>query len=310
MQQQESETNMIKAYLILAHKYPAQLRRLVKSLDDDKSLFYIHIDQSADISKFDNLQPWAGKISFVQREKAEWAGFGLVQAVLNGLRTIAESRHNFSHVILLSGQDYPIKSNEEIRSFLDHHRGTSFMEYFPLPAYEKWPNTGGMYRVNKYYMGMRSGQKFCSKALNFLSRPFPFLQRRIYGDMKPFAGSMWWILSMDAVSYIIRFTGENPGYAAFHKHTFAADEVFFQMILLNEPAKSQVGPVVNSDKRFIKWKDVHASHPDILGSEAVKEALKSDALFARKFDVQFDDYPLDAIDAHRNHPTNKYASSF
>ena len=310
MQQQESEKNMIKAYLILAHKYPAQLRRLVRALDDEQSLFYIHIDRASDISRFDNLQPWAEKISFVQREKADWAGFGLVQAVLNGLKTISESKHNFSHVILLSGQDYPIKSNEDIQTFLLEHRGTNFIEHYHLPATQKWPNTGGVYRVNKYYMGMQPLQKLCSKALNFLSKPIPFLQRRIYAGMEPYAGSMWWILSQEAVRYIVRFTEEHPGYAAFHKYTFAADEVFFQMILLNEPARSQVGPIVNSDKRFIQWKDALASHPEILGSEGVKEALKSDALFARKFDAQFDDYPLDAIDAHRNHPTNRYASSF
>jgi hypothetical protein len=301
---------MIKAYLILAHKYPAQLRRLVRALDDDKSFFYIHIDQTADISTFDNLQPWGEKITFVRREKAEWAGYGLVQAILNGLQAIAESRREFSHVILLSGQDYPVKSNEEIRSFLQQHAGTSFMESYRLPAPQKWPGTGGMYRVNKYYIGTRPWQLFRSRSLNFLARPFPFLQRRIYKNMEPYAGSMWWILSMDAVRYVVTFTQQNPGYAAFHRYTFAADEVFFQMILLNEPAKSQLGTVINSDKRFIRWKDIYASHPEVLGSDAAKEALRSDALFARKFDMQFDDYALDAIDAHRNHPTNQYASSF
>jgi hypothetical protein len=115
---------------------------------------------------------------------------------------------------------------------------------------------------------------------------------------------------MEAVRYVVRFIEENPGYVAFHRYTFAADEVFFHMILLNEPARSQLGPVVNNDKRFIKWKDISASHPEILGNNDAREALKSDALFARKFDMQYDDYALDAIDAHRNHPTNQYASSF
>ena len=301
---------MIKAYLILAHKYPAQLRRLVKALDDDRSSFFVHIDQAVDMSAFDNLQPWAERITFVKREKAEWAGFGLVQAILNGLQAIDDSGHEFSHVILLSGQDYPVKSNGEIQSFLQQHAGTSFIESYRLPAPQKWPDNGGLYRVNKYYIGMRPWQMFSSRSLNFLARPFPFLQRRIYKNMEPHAGSMWWILSMEAVRYVVRFIEENPGYVAFHRYTFAADEVFFHMILLNEPARSQLGPVVNNDKRFIKWKDISASHPEILGNNDAREALKSDALFARKFDMQYDDYALDAIDAHRNHPTNQYASSF
>lgn len=307
--QMESKLTMIKAYLILAHKYPAQLRRLIKALDDGRSFFYIHIDRNADLAQFDNLQPWADKINYIKRESGEWAGYGLVHAMINGLKAIGESKQPFGHVILLSGQDYPVKSNDQIHQFLEQNAGVSFMEHHRLPAPSRWPNNGGLYRVNKYYIGIKPWQLFCSKSLNFLARPLPFLKRRIYANMEPFAGSMWWILSMQAVRYVLSFISNNPGYVSFHRFTFAADEVFFQTILLNEPATSEAGKIVNDDRRFIKWQNINASHPEILGIEYIDEALQSNALFARKFDTLVDDHPLDKIDAHRLHPTNMYASS-
>lgn len=295
----------MKAYVILAHKYPAQLRRLVKALDDGNSFFFIHIDSNANIAQFDNLQPWQHRVRLLPRERAEWAGFGLVEATLQGIRAACEANLNFSHIILLSGQDYPIRTNTDITRFLDINREKSFIEYHRLPAPARWSN-GGLYRVNKYYLGLKPWQKFCSKSLNFLAKPLPFLQRRIYNNLIPYAGSMWWILSMKAARYVVRYTQENPGYTAFHRYTFAADEVFFQTILLNAPG-NHVGEIENNDRRYIKWQGMKASHPEILRSCAVKEMLASNSLFARKFDAQIDDEPLNFLDQHRLEQNNMYA---
>ena len=43
---------MTRNYIILAHKNPIQLSRLINRLDDDHSNFYIHIDKSTDIREF------------------------------------------------------------------------------------------------------------------------------------------------------------------------------------------------------------------------------------------------------------------
>jgi len=289
---------MRKAFLILAHKNPSQLGRLVRTLDDGASFFFIHVDKSSDLPDFEAELQYCDKVRFVKREKAEWARFGLVQATINGLRAIAFSGHHFQQVFLLSGQDYPIKRNEYLTQFAEENKDRIFLEYHHLPAPEKWQPHGGLYRVNKYFFGFGPWNKFRSRSLNMLAGQFPFLQRKMYQDMKPYAGSMWWILNKAAVDYILDFIENNPGYIEFHQHTFAPDEVFFQTILLNAKDLKIAGHIVNTNKRFIKWKDQHASHPEIIDTEHLTEILDSDDLFARKFDYDSGSPVLDQIDHH------------
>lgn len=146
---------------------------------------------------------------------------------------------------------------------------------------------------------MKSHQRFCSKAINFLSRYLPFLQRKPYKDMQSYAGSMWWMMHMPAVNYILDFIKENPGYVAFHQYTFAADEVFFQSILLNAKDKHLSESIINADMRFIKWKDINSSHPENIDKTSMPEIMNTNALFARKFDAQRDAEVLDMIDTYR-----------
>lgn len=290
---------MIKAYLILAHKYPGQLDRLIEALDDECSFFFVHIDKSSDIEEFEGLKKYGEKLEFLQREKAGWATYGLVQAILHGLQAARDSDHVFSHIILLSGQDYPIKSNEYITKFAEEHADKNFIEYHRLPDHDKWQPHGGLYRVNKYFMGFTAWQKLCSRSLNFLGGQLSFLQRKMYENMVPYAGSMWWILNMSAVDYILDFIKEHPGYIAFHQYTFAVDEVFFHTILLNARDKEFTRNIVNSNMRFIKWKDHTSSHPELISEESLPELEHSDALFARKFEERKNIDILDKIDRHR-----------
>jgi hypothetical protein len=290
---------MMKAYVILAHKNAAQLCRLVKTLNDGQSVFFIHIDGRSDIRQFEPVLQFGTVINLVTRVKTGWAEFGLVEAVLNGLVAVKDNRRKFEHVILLSGQDYPIKSNDHINEFLAGNSDKIFIEHFRLPNFEKWKPNGGMYRVNKYFLGFKAHQRCLAKAANAVAGIIPSLQRKQYNNMQPYAGSMWWGISMYAVDYILDFVRNHPRYLSFHRYTFAADEVFFQSILLNAEDERIAEAIVNDDKRFIKWKDISAAHPETLTWKDVDGMLQSDALFARKFDLGHDAKVFDLIDKHR-----------
>jgi hypothetical protein len=49
---------------------------------------------------------------------------------------------------------------------------------------------------------------------------------------------------------------------------------------------------------FIRWKDIKASHPETIKKEDLGDLLRSEALFARKFDATADAEILDLIDTH------------
>ncbi|MVN23444.1 beta-1,6-N-acetylglucosaminyltransferase [Mucilaginibacter arboris] len=288
---------MLKAYIIIAHKNPEQLLRLIKILDDGCSVFFVHIDKRVSINHFTALKSLGSKVNLVKRVYSDWGAFGLVQCTLNAMIAIKESAMAFNRIILLSGQDYPIKSNDYINNYFQKTPYSIFFEYWPLPNYNKWPkNKGGMYRVNKYFFGFNFYQMFFSKLLNFISNFFPALKRKIPGKMKPFAGSQWWIIDMYALDYILNFVKKYPIYTSFHKHTFASDELFFQMILLNSKDEKLLSSIENDNKRFIKWKSASKSHPETIDRSDLNDIVNSPAFFARKFDLNYDSNILDLID--------------
>lgn len=286
---------MKKAYIILAHKDEAQVKRLVDTLDDLNSTFYLHVDLNSAIHNFKMMFGRDRRVVFVKRVRAGWGTFGLVEATLNAMRCI-KLQGQVDKVILLSGQDYPIKSNEEIDHYFKNSPYHIFMDYFSLPNYSKWGSNGGMYRVNKYFFGPSVFEKYSARAINFLAIFFPFLKRSYTSGMQPFSGSQWWAMNMRALKYILNYVDSNPEYIKFHKNTFAADELFFQMILLNSSDDLIKRNITNNNLRYMKWASPSAAHPEVLRLKDLEQIGSSHALFARKFDPKVDPQVIDVID--------------
>lgn len=289
---------MNKAYIIMAHKSPDQVYRLVSRLNDGSSTFFIHIDQKAAFQQFSNLKDFGEAVEFIERFDATWGGYGLIKPYLSALKTVRDYPKKFDRILLLSGQDYPIKSNKDIDGFFKNSPYSNFINYFPIPDYQKWPgrDRGGWYRVDKYYFGTKWYESFCSKALNLLSTYIPFLRRKIPNGMKPYIGQTWWNLDMYALNYILDYVSRHPEYMDFHKYTFVADELFVQMIIANSNDEKLLQSIGNSEKRFTIWPKLNSAHPKILDKNDLDAITASDDLFARKFDENVDTEIMDLID--------------
>lgn len=85
------------AYLIVAHKNPVQLARLVKSLDSQNVEFYIHLDKKVNARPFINeLEKLTiGNIYFIKkRVNVIWAGYSQIEAILNSMNEMLERMVN------------------------------------------------------------------------------------------------------------------------------------------------------------------------------------------------------------------------
>ncbi len=287
---------MTKAYLILAHKNEVQLIRLVDRLDDGCSCFFIHIDLSSSMSveslNFDSSL----SVILIKSVRTNWGSFGLVEATLKLMTLVKQSSVKFDRVILLSGQDYPIKTNEYINNFFNAAPRTTFVDHFSLPNYKKWVSGGGSYRVTKYFFGFSLPEKYAARTINFLSSNVKWLRRRLNKNMLHYYGSQWWSLDIYAMNYVLDFVHKNPEYSLFHQYTFAPDELFFQTILLNTRDTRVSGSIQNDNKMFMKWNTSSSAHPEILKQVDFDLIRNSTALFARKFDMQVDSEILEMID--------------
>lgn len=275
------------AYIILAHKLPEQLVRLVKRLNTHDTSFFIHINKDTDHATYEKmvrpLHDWAN-IHFLERRTVKWGTFSQVQAALDGVQAALALNPGFDYAIFLSGQDYPIKSNEYIREFLEKSNGKSYLEYFSLPNAIWRRENGGMDRIDYWHLhfGGRPRKTF---------RRFDPPYRRFLATHKIFGGSAWWCLSRDCAEYMNKYLSRNGYFVKFWKYTRIPDELFFQTALLNSNFKDQI---VNDNLHYIVW--VTTPHPEILRRQDYEKLISSDKLFARKFDITVDSEILDMID--------------
>jgi len=300
------------AYLIMAHHRPRQLVRLIRRLEQPGASFYVHFDGSAPEPLFaaarDGLAD-LGSVAFVERVPCRWGDLNFVLAILRCLRAALSSGRGFDAAVLLSGQDYPIKSNEAIRGVLAAHAGASFLDHWRLPS-ERWSNEqGGEERY--LYWNVRIGRRFlpllgprgfgnpvADLLWNGVARRVP-IRRRFPADMTPYGGSVWWSMSRDCAEHVCRFVDENERFVRFFRWVKLPDEMFFHTIVMNSP---HAGRVANRPLHYTAWPPLGATSPYTLTRDRFDELAASDALFARKFDDTVDSNILDAIDDHLKRP--------
>jgi len=294
-------------YIILAHKLPEQLVRLVRRLNTDlAACFLIHVDKKTNIETYNRMvNPLDAyeNVHFLTRRHVRYYGdYNHLSATLDGFQQIVSLDIKYDYVMLLTGQDYPIKSNEYIKQFLQEAQGNSFIEYFQLPS-EHWKEeNGGMDRVNHlhfnlygYHFSLHKENQFIPRILkplwSGLAEISP-IKRKVPANLKTFfGGNAYWCLSRDCAEYVYDFVQKNNTYVKFFENVNIPEEIFFQTVLQNSPFNSRL---VNDSLRHIDWSD--SRHPAVLRKQDFKRFMSTDKPFARKFDVTLDEDVLDMID--------------
>ncbi|MDQ3395473.1 MAG: beta-1,6-N-acetylglucosaminyltransferase [Bacteroidota bacterium] len=292
------------AYVIAVHKNPQQFSRLVDRLNGSHADFFVHVDKKSPINEFKNSIKAIAQDNFyfIKQFNAAWSEFGIVEAEIQALKDIVNKGKHYDMIILLSGQDYPIKSNDYIKIFFHKWKGKSFIESFPMP-FQPWPN-GGMDRINRYhfkilgksfsYPPYKQAKGAVRKILNGLFGLY-FKERSLPLGMKPFGGEHWWNFNMETARYIVQFLEQHPEFIDFHKFSFCADEMFFQTLLRNSTGKSIYDNIINDDLRYYDWSEGKDS-PKTFTLLDLENLTISEKLFARKFDPNLDNKILDELD--------------
>ena len=292
------------AYVILAHKYPEQLVRLIYKLNTDDVSFFIHIDKKADYKIYHHVLTQLKdlpNVSFIKRYHLTWGSFDIVKASLEGIKSIIETGTYFDYVIYLSGQDYLIKSNEQIKKFLQENKGREFLEFFLLPC-DKWYK-GGLTRLESWYIRWKDKDFFIPKKREFKSRINSFLysllilllpkRHKFPEGFALYGGSAFWCLTGESIKWINDFVKQNPKFVNRFNYTYCPDELFYQILIVNSPFKDKI---INTRLTYVEWSNLNALHPKILEKNDFDKIRDSENLFARKFDMTIDPDILDMID--------------
>jgi len=290
---------MKQAILITAYKDIDKLEILINQFDNDFS-FYIHIDKKSQIptNHIESLNKIATVKVVSRKYSINWAGFNHTKAILH-LTEEALKNKNIEYIHLISGQDYPIKSSNQIKDFLRSNRGSEFIENFKLP-YEKWADHGGLDRINYYrfYDYLNAQSKNQKRILNIIvkiQKIFNFKRSRKNLPKNIYGGWAWFTLTRECMQYITDYTKENPKYFKRYEYTSAACEIYFHTIIMNSTFSKNV---VNNDLRYIKWEG-NKPNPEILNKKHYHNMIKSDALFTRKIDYTISEKLLKKLDIYR-----------
>ncbi|SFJ35296.1 beta-1,6-N-acetylglucosaminyltransferase [Caulobacter sp. UNC279MFTsu5.1] len=271
------------AYLVLVHRFPEQFKRLFKAIHDPANHYLIHVDKNsgpeleADIRGFLAAYPNA---DVLESKTALWGGYSLVDAELRGMARLLEMGRDWEVFINLSGQDFPLKTQKFIKTFLARRRGQEFIK--ASDQQQVRPDT--MPRVRKYVFELRDR----------IVRTI--LSRRFLPGAKPYIGNQWMMVSRRFCEFVCHDRRADR-YKAFYRNTFIADEGFFQTVMMNT---AEHGVVVQDDMRMIDWipdGDIKL-RPRTYGMQDAAALIASPDLFARKFDAGVDAGILDILESH------------
>ena len=288
-------------YLILSHDNPNQVIRLAKTLKagSPTSSIVIHHDYSRCYLDPSDLADMEGVYVLEKHIAVRWGHFSIVAAVLLALRWILTNL-TFDWLVLLSGQDYPIRPLSEIEGFLattpydgfisgarlDRQPGTQTLVDRYYYSYHRLPSMlSRVLRRAVWINGLQSRIRISTTQIGLRSRSTPFTP-----EFPCYKGETWFTLSYMCVRAIDDFVRIHPQFIAHYERTLNPAESFFLTILRSDSRFKMQGY-----KRYIVWRP-GTSHPEILRVTDFDRIIASSAHFARKFDISVDAQVLDMLD--------------
>lgn len=283
-----------KAYMLLVHDCPNQIKNLVNKLDDGNSVFFIHVDKSVDLESFkidsDNV------IYIKKRVACNWGGFSLVSATAELMKQVNlffrdKPLINY-HAILLSGSHWPLKSNHELQNFFKSKIDLSFFSYWQLP-YSNWWD-GGMFRVNKVYffnvIKFKILNKYINKILNKLNVQFLYpisIFNKSFKNHSIYGSQQWFALSKTTLDLVIKNTRLMIDLRKCLKFSFAPDELYFITLIKILQQKNDF-TISNNKLTYTNFNGSNQS-PELLNLKDIENLIvSSDFLFARKLNPDID----------------------
>lgn len=225
------------AYIISAYKDAPHLARLVDALNKDAD-FYIHIDLKSDIKPFE--EALGDKVTFVSRHWVSWGGWEQVEYQKELLGAVISSGVAYDRVVCLSGQDYPLWSNEEIHRYFGENKEREFIMGVDLTHCQnrlqsskitnyhffrdlKWKSS---WLKNKFIVASRLLMKW----LPFRKRPVTHIGNK---EVDVYFGSDYWAITLPCARYVYEKLCSEKEMICYFKTSFVPSELCIQTIVFN-----------------------------------------------------------------------------
>lgn len=256
-----------QAVALLVHQDLFQVNALIRILQPSFDI-YVHIDKKSNINPEDVVTSNVWK-----KYTVHWGGYDMVEATVFLYKQILATSLPYTHVILLSGDALPVKSNLVISEFLSNRAGVSFLEN--KVADEVRLERRRLFWFNEDLKKRVSGiRKFMNSY-----RMIRWFQRRfsIWRSVKGFerTGSQWTILSLHHVQHIIDNCDLSP-----YRLMAVPDESFVQNHFSNFDLPYERNLI------YAHWPRKKSLSPNYIDEETFLSLINGPYLFARKFEPE------------------------
>lgn len=273
----------MQAVLILAHGDIDHLYRLCQKLQQ-KFEVYVHIDKKSNMwingeyHKLDNLD-----VEYFSEVEVNWGSWSIGEVMYRLLKR-ALKNPNIDYFHIISGQDWPIKSLNEIYDFYTN-KNIIYMDYSlaknVVKSGENLLNWQKFYYNYDVIKRRTNFGKIYHRILYHIQNIFKIDKLKKYGiTYDIYTGENWVDLPRDAVEYVVSRIETDVNLKKMLQTGCFSDEFWLQTILCNEDIfKDRID---RNKHRFIKWEKKHGSYPAILDITDYNEIMNSDGHFARK----------------------------
>ena len=274
------------AYLIMAHNSIESLKHLLQVIDDERNDIFLHIDKKMQFLNKAEIASWVhhSNIYFAKRGDIKWGHISLTMCEVE-LVELATKTGNYHYYHMLSGVDFPIKSQDYIHSHLENENSL-FISYHKDGEY----GDNYMYKVQYYFPLMRfvgrgyhDGPGKKKAFLRWLTtqewknidrqRARGVDRTKKYPGMTFYKGDNWFSIPDDFARYLV---ANKRRIKKMFAMTNGPDEFVMQTMALNSQFKERVK---NESLRDIDW---NRGNPYEYKLEDYNELIEKKEFFARK----------------------------
>lgn len=280
----------MQAILILAHGDINHLYRLCQKMQE-RFQVYVHIDKKSSLwvngeyNKLDELD-----VEYFSEVEVNWGSWSIGEVMYRLLKRALQNP-NIDYFHIISGQDWPIKSIDEIYNFYDNNNMV-YMNYdLAKSVIKSGENTLNWQKFYYNYDTVKRRTLFGKVYHRFLYHIQNILNidkfKKYSINYDIYTGDNWMDLPRDCVEYVVRRLEEDASLKKVLQTGCFSDEFWIQTILCNE--EKFRNRIDKNTHRFIKWEKRNGSFPAVLDKRDIAEIIQSDCYFARKIMSEISD---------------------